>query len=108
VFSLEERLDALTEALNNNRLDSILVMSTANVYYLSGYYTEPHERVIAVYINPEHDPLLIVPAMETADAKAAGWTFDMIGYYDHEDPWELWLSYLKKQDKIPQTIGLEH
>ncbi|HLR08401.1 MAG TPA: Xaa-Pro peptidase family protein [Bacillota bacterium] len=108
MFCLQERLDALSKMLNKNQLDSILVMSPANIFYLSGYYTEPHERVIAAYINPKHDPLLIVPAMEEADAKNAGWRYDIIGYHDHEDPWDLFFDYLKKQETFPQTMGLEY
>jgi len=101
-------MDALLSALKENNLDSILLTSKANVYYLSNYYTEPHERVIAVYVSQFHDPLLMVPAMEVEDAKTAGWTYEIIGYHDHENVWELFLTFLKKQAKSPETIGLEH
>src|SRR5699024_8083035 len=77
-------------------------------YYLSNYYTDPHERVIAVYVSPLHDPLLIVPAMEKEDAKAAGWTHEIVGYHDHENVWDLFLAFLKKQPRLPASIGLEH
>src|SRR5690625_6961266 len=97
---LSDRMDTLLTALKENNLDSILLTSKANVYYLSNYYTEPHERVIAVYVSQFHDPLLIVPAMEVDDAKAAGWTHEIIGYHDHENVWELFLTFLKKQDKL--------
>src|SRR5690625_5264861 len=101
-------MDALLSALKENNLDSILLTSKANVYYLSNYYTEPHERVIAVYVSQFHDPLLMVPAMEVEDAKTAGWTYEIIGYHDHENVWELFLTFLKKQAKSRETIGLEH
>lgn len=101
-------MDTLLTALKENNLDSILLTSKANVYYLSNYYTEPHERVIAVYVSQFHDPLLMVPAMEVDDAKAAGWTHEIIGYHDHENVWELFLTFLKKQAKLPETFGLEH
>lgn len=108
VSAMTNRVETLLQELNNHNLDSILLTSKANVYYLSNYYTEPHERVIAVYVSKFHDPLLIVPAMEVDDAKAAGWSHEMIGYHDHENVWELFLSFLKKHNNLPDTIGIEH
>ncbi|WP_010099184.1 M24 family metallopeptidase [Ornithinibacillus scapharcae] len=104
---MSTRLDALLKKLHNNELDSILVTSPANVYYLSNYYTDPHERVVAVYISLKQDPIMILPAMEAEDARAAGWNFSMIDYHDHEDPWELFLSFLNNEGKIPSTLGVE-
>src|SRR5699024_8666772 len=104
---MTNRLDSLIHELKRNDLDSIFVTSKANVYYLSGYYTDPHERVVAVYVSQSDDPVLIVPAMEVNDAKDAGWNYDMIGYHDHENVWELFLIHLNKS-KLPESMGLEH
>lgn len=105
---MTHRLDVLVHELKKNNLDSMFITSKANVYYFSQYYTDPHERVVAIYVSQAHDPVLIVPAMEVNDAKNAGWTFDMIGYHDHENVWELFLNYLKKASHLPKSIGLEH
>lgn len=105
---MSTRLNTLLKELHSNQLDSMLITSKANVFYLSNYYTDPHERVVAVYVSKSEDPLLIVPAMEVNDAKEAGWSYHMIGYHDHEDVWELFLNHLKKSGDLPQTLGLEH
>jgi|SRR5690625_447839 len=105
---MTNRLDTLIHQLKQHNLDSAFVTSKANVYYLSQYYTDPHERLVAVYVSQSHDPVLIVPAMEENDAKEAGWSFDIISYHDHENVWELFANYLKKANAIPQTIGVEH
>lgn len=105
---MSERLNTLVNKLKQSDLDGMLVTSAANFYYLSNYYTDPHERVIAVYVSKHHDPLLMVPAMEKEDAKNAGWEYKIIGYSDHENPWKLFLDYLKRNDSIPGSIGLEH
>ncbi|GIO27826.1 M24 family metallopeptidase [Ornithinibacillus bavariensis] len=104
---MSNRIVALINELQNNKLESILITSPANVYYMSNYYTDPHERVVAVYVTEAHDPVLILPAMEKEDAKAAGWNYPMIDYHDHEDPWELFLAFLNKQGKIPNSLGVE-
>ncbi|WP_099158773.1 M24 family metallopeptidase [Virgibacillus ndiopensis] len=105
---MTSRLETLLEKMNDSNLDGMLVTSTANFYYLSNYYTDPHERVIALYISKFNDPLLILPAMESEDARKAGWEFEILGYSDHENPWELFDKFLKKAGKIPQTLGIEH
>lgn len=105
---MTNRIDSLLEEMNKKELDGMLVTSKSNLFFLSNYYTEPHERVIAIYVSKSLDPLLIVPAMEVEDAKAAGWDFEIIGYHDHEDPWELFSGFLNRNQKIPQSIGLEY
>ncbi|AXI09704.1 peptidase M24 family protein [Oceanobacillus zhaokaii] len=101
------RMDSLLTEINKQQIESVLVTSKANFYYLSNYYTDPHERVIGVYISNKLDPILILPKMEAEDAKNAGWKNEMIGYYDHEDPWELLRSHLEKNGAAPASIALE-
>src|SRR5690625_6482743 len=76
--------------------------------YFSNYYTDPHERLVAVYISQQHDPLLILPTMELEDAKSAGWKKDIIHYGDHENPWEKFYDFLHSKQALPETIGLEY
>ncbi|MEK3908932.1 M24 family metallopeptidase [Oceanobacillus sp. FSL W7-1309] len=105
---MNERLSNLLAELKSEGIDSALITSKANFYYLSNYYTDPHERLIGVYVNAELDPVLIVPKMEEEDAKAAGWASVVISYYDHEDPWKLFSNYLNKNNKIPKSMAIEH
>lgn len=105
---MTNRMETLLTEMKAANLDSMLVTSSANVYYLSNYLTDPHERVIAIYISADLDPILVLPNMEKEDALAAGWSHGIIGYHDHEDPWELVKSALHKNDKIPQSIGIEY
>ncbi|SFD60942.1 Xaa-Pro dipeptidase [Lentibacillus persicus] len=105
---MTKRLASLHEKLKEHNLDSMLITSTANFYYLSNYYTDPHERFIAVYISRFHDPLMIVPALEKDDAKKAGWAYELIAYGDDENPWEKFYQFLKRHDKMPETIGMEY
>lgn len=105
---MENRMNRLIEQLKKNDLDGAFITSTANVFYLSNFYTDPHERLVAVYIDQTNDPVLIVPALEMNDAKDAGWSFEMISYHDHENVWELFFNHLKTFDKLPQAIGIEY
>lgn len=101
------RMTNLLRELKSNDMDSILVTSTANFYYLSNYYTDPHERIIALWISNDIDPVMLLPAMEVEDAKNAGWNYEIIGYGDHENPWKKLSKYLDKNEKTPATLGIE-
>lgn len=105
---MNERVEQLIKELQKHNLDSALVTSTANFYYLSNYYTDPHERVIAVYASEKIDPIILVPKMEERDAKAAGWNGLIISYHDHENPWQLLGDYLRSENKLPTSIAIEH
>ena len=104
---MENRINRFIEQLNENHLDASFITSIANVFYLSNFYTDPHERLVAVYIDPTSDPILILPAMEMHDAKNAGWSYEMIGYHDHENVWDLFYKHLQSLDQVPQTLGIE-
>ncbi|RKQ29877.1 M24 family metallopeptidase [Oceanobacillus halophilus] len=104
---MASRVEKILKEMKKSNLDSVLVTSKANFYYISNYYTEPHERVIAAFISTKMDPVILLPAMEVEDAKTAGWAYPIISYYDHENPWQLLLNYFKKNESIPQSIAIE-
>lgn len=105
---IDKRIQKLIQSIQNEETDSLFITSKANVYYYSNYYTDPHERLVAIYISKLHDPVLIVPAMEIEDVKNAGWPYEIIQYADHENVWELFHKYIEDQQAIPKTIGLEY
>src|SRR5699024_12805474 len=45
--------------------------------------------------------------MEMEDAKESGWKYPIIGYHDHENPWELLKKHLIKNENFPQSMGIE-
>ena len=43
----KQRLQRVLDNMEAQGLDQILVTSTASVFYLTGYWIEPHERMLA-------------------------------------------------------------
>ncbi|WP_217586975.1 M24 family metallopeptidase [Lentibacillus saliphilus] len=105
---MTDQLNHLLKDMMQQNMDSVLVTSQANVFYLSGYDSDPHERVIALFADLVHEPILIVPSMEAQDAQKAGWSHNIIAYHDHENPWDLLLDQLNTFTEQPKTIGLEY
>jgi Xaa-Pro dipeptidase len=104
---MQHRIDTLLRQLKENQTDSVFITSMENVYYVSNYYTDPHERLVAVFADQKDAPLLILPAMEKEDALKAGWKEEMLTYHDHEDVWKLFKDYLKERGRVPSSMGIE-
>ncbi|RFU65994.1 M24 family metallopeptidase [Peribacillus glennii] len=85
---MNERIAALQEWLTQNTIDAALITAPENVFYLSGFLSDPHERLLALAIFPDAEPFLACPQMETEDARNSGWDGEIIGYSDIEDPWD--------------------
>jgi Xaa-Pro dipeptidase len=83
----EGRIQKVKDWLKEEGQTFAFIHTTANVFYLSGLYTDPHERVLGVVVLPEGEPFMVCPGMERSQAKGAGWTYEIVGYSDSEDPW---------------------
>lgn len=46
-----QRINRVKENMKEAGLTQIIVSSTASLYYLTGYWIEPHERMIALYLD---------------------------------------------------------
>ncbi|WHY76447.1 Xaa-Pro peptidase family protein [Neobacillus sp. WH10] len=86
---MNQRLIKLQTWMKENGIEVSFLTSSENVFYLSGYYTDPHERLLALAVFQEEEPFLVCPAMEVHDAKQSGWEHEIIGYSDIENPWEM-------------------
>ncbi|MBQ3403897.1 MAG: aminopeptidase P family protein [Oscillospiraceae bacterium] len=45
------RLNRVISHMREEGLSQIIVTATASVYYLTGYYVDPHERMLALYVD---------------------------------------------------------
>ncbi|RXI98542.1 aminopeptidase P family protein [Anaerobacillus alkaliphilus] len=104
---MNQRLKGVMNWLAEKQIDMAFVQTKANVFYLSKFYTEPHERLVGIVIFPTSEPILICPNMEKPQAKAAGWEYEIISYSDSENPWHLLEQRLKKQHSSVNTIAIE-
>ncbi|WP_273131294.1 M24 family metallopeptidase [Bacillus weihaiensis] len=85
---MEHRLHTLKAYLEAEDLNMCFIQSKENVFYLTNFYTDPHERLMGLFLFSGHvAPFFICPQMEVNQAKAAGWKGEIVGYADHEDPW---------------------
>lgn len=86
---MEKRLAKLTSWLDDQSIEMCFIQSKENVFYLTNFYTDPHERLMGLFLFKNNEPFFICPQMEAGQAKEAGWQQEIIGYGDHENPWDL-------------------
>lgn len=75
--------------LKEQSIDAAFITNPDNVFYVSGFKSNPHERLLGVMVFQDAEPFLICPQMEIPDAQNAGWNGDIIGHVDTENAMEV-------------------
>lgn len=105
---MEHRLKQFSNYLKEQSIDAAFINSTENFFYLTGFHTDPHERLLGLLVFPEADPVAVLPGMEKGQIRAAGWADEVIGYADHEDPWSMMAEKMKENGVTSvHTVGIE-
>ena len=82
-------IDRLREWLEAEALDAAYLTNPVSVAYLTGFRTDPHERLMALAVRGA-SATLIVPALEAESAgEAVRGGVEVRGWRDGEDPWRL-------------------
>lgn len=79
----QERIDRVTSLMRTQGLPQILVTSTASVYYLTGLWIEPHERMLALLLDETGKMTLFGNTMFGIDPAKAP---PLVLHRDGEDP----------------------
>ncbi|MGM9924617.1 MAG: M24 family metallopeptidase [Bacillus sp. (in: firmicutes)] len=104
---MNNRLELFKNWLRQKDISAAFITSTENVFHLSGFYSDPHERLLALAVFPDAEPILICPKMEVPDAKNTGWQHEVIGYTDIENPWEMIKAAIEKRNIQVSTVAVE-
>lgn len=84
-----------------------MVTDPLTVNYLTGFYSDPHERYLFLFVFADQPPLLFLPAMEVTRAQQA-LSFPVVGYQDSENPWEKLKAVLPQTDYRQVAIEFDH
>ena len=83
------KIQQIQTYLQNENIDAAFVTTPDNVFYFSGFDSNPHERLLGVMIFKEAEPFIICPKMEVPDALAAGWSYEAVGHTDTDNAWDI-------------------
>ena len=104
---MNQRLHKLQVWMKENGIEVSFITSSENVFYLSGFFSNPHERLLALAVFQEEEPFLVCPGMEVYDVKSSGWDHEIIGYSDIDNPWELIHTSINKRINHLQKVAIE-
>ncbi|WP_416827704.1 M24 family metallopeptidase [Ectobacillus polymachus] len=104
---MQQRLNNLMNWLQTNDVEAAFISSTSNVFYLSGFYCEPNERLLGLFVFQEKEPILICPKMEEDKARAAGWKDEIVSFSDTDNPWEKVSHSIQARGIHVHTLAIE-
>lgn len=102
-----EKINELKAWLLQNKTSLAYISNPQSIAYFTGYASDPHERVLALFISLDHEPFLFTPALEAEAAKKSAWEYDVIGYLDTENPWKIIAAEIHRRYGNLSTCALE-
>lgn len=103
----QEKVNELTRWMTKENVDVAYITNPSSISYLSGFTSDPHERVLALFFSPTHDPFLFTPALEADTARQSSWPYDVVGYLDTQNPWQNIAEELTTRYGKPQQLAIE-
>ena len=98
------KITSVQTYLDQEQLDLAIFSNPTTIHYLTGFASDPHERHMMLFILPDAESLLFLPALDVERARATV-NFPVVGYQDAENPWQ------RIKDSLPaktfKRIGAE-
>lgn len=101
------KLTELTNWLKRNDISLAYISDPASVAYFTGFESEPHERILALFVPAESAPFLFTPALDVKEAEHSGFAYDVVGYLDNESPFEKIKTEITARYGLPKEMALE-
>ncbi|MDR0199583.1 MAG: Xaa-Pro peptidase family protein [Streptococcaceae bacterium] len=100
-----EKIIQITQFLEANQADMTFITNPTTLHYLTGLDIDPHERIAGLMIFKDREPAIFTPALEVAKAKDKTTGFDVFGYEDAENPWQVIKAYLGDRPITRIAVG---
>ncbi|BDR58784.1 M24 family metallopeptidase [Xylocopilactobacillus apicola] len=104
---MNNHLEQLIKFLEENELDLAYLSDPTNIFYYTGFLADPHERTLAFFVDRSGRNFLFTPALEVSSAHDAGFSGEVYGYLDEEDPYTKISEHLARLDDKFNRVGIE-
>ncbi|MCH7322391.1 Xaa-Pro peptidase family protein [Solibacillus sp. MA9] len=101
------KLNELQAYLLAHNIDAAFITTPDNVFYFSGFNSDPHERLLGIMVFKDSEPFLICPKMEMPDVVAAGWKYEVVGHEDTENAWDVVAKTVASRKTAFNTLAIE-
>ncbi|CZQ97930.1 M24 family metallopeptidase [Trichococcus ilyis] len=100
-------LNKIINLMKEQDIDIVFLNDPKNVFYVSSYMSDPHERILAAVLFRDEKPLLFVPALEEGDARKTAKEFDVFSYMDTQNPWDVLAAKIKERKTALSDWSIE-
>jgi Xaa-Pro dipeptidase len=109
-FSLEEyaeRLAAVRRGMQSAGVDTLLVHTFSNIFYLIGHQTTGLANYHCLVIPTAGQPFLVVRRLECLLAETTSWLDDFVVWDDHENPAVVTVRELQRRAMDRGVVGVD-
>lgn len=101
------KIQTLVKRLEQEHVYAAVLSDPVTINYLTGYFADPHERHMYLFVFVDKTPLLFLPALDVTRAESTV-DFPVVGYQDAENPWEKIKAVLPKKDFHQVAVEFDH
>jgi Xaa-Pro aminopeptidase len=105
---LASRVRRVQAAMNGSDIDALVVTPGSDLRYLTGYDAMPLERLTALLVPAEGDPVLVVPALEAAEAERSPAAISGMSIVTHEETDDAYSVVAKSFDRVERLAVDDH
>ncbi|MHA2214068.1 MAG: M24 family metallopeptidase, partial [Candidatus Thorarchaeota archaeon] len=95
----KSRMDGLREFLLDKDADFALVTPSPSFQYLTGAEAEMTERLLALVITSDSDPMIVAPAFEVGNISEQTWIKGFLPWEEDEDPYAVLSGWVGRRDE---------
>ncbi|PYZ97212.1 peptidase M24 family protein [Alteribacter lacisalsi] len=104
---MDKRHQMIRKWMEENNADVLFLQTRPNVFYTTGFDTDPHERLVGSCLFRQNDPLVVCPGMEINQVNEVFHKGSAAGYSDTDNPWELLKKEWTSRVENIRTIAVE-
>jgi Xaa-Pro dipeptidase len=94
-----DRLQRCKQEMEKQSIDQLIVSTAVNLFYFTGTWVEPGERLMTLIVSQHSDPKLLIHQMFQHEVRNIQGV-EILFWKDHQDPMELLASILNENAKI--------
>jgi len=104
-INYESRKESLVSRLEKSGINLAVITDPSNIYYMTGFYADPHERYMSLFIDTKNEETyLFLPALDKEIAADIAKVDNIIPVSDEQNPFTVVKDTLKDR---PDKIGIE-
>lgn len=101
------KLAQIQNLLKKEKKSIAIFSNPITINYLTGYFCDPHERQLFLFVFDNQEPLIFLPELDTLRAKTL-LDFPVVGYADHDNPWHKLATILPTRDYPELLAEFDH